>query len=318
MQDFGKRLTDVVNGDAPLQQKQKALRPLIDADVDVDMIARFCLGRFTNSSTPQQIAEYTRLFHSVLINNISSKIGEYRGVTFSVGSASARGPDSVVNSVVTRPNNAPNNVQWVVNTAGPSPKIVDVVAEGTSLRLTQRSDYASYLSQHGNNVDSLIAAMRAQLAGLKPVLAQAAPLARVEQLDPAGLGELAFLDHSDPAQHAAGADIVLGRHRDDPGQPVGMRILQHRPGCLPREALAAADRVEGEAQRDAPGVRPLMQADHAQQMALQVPRRPHPHAVLRPEAQLAHQVLGGLRQRAGAPEHTGPDARVGLQRGQRA
>ena len=113
VQDFGKRLTDVVNGDAPLQQKQKALRPLIDADVDVDMIARFCLGRFTNSSTPQQIAEYTRLFHSVLINNISSKIGEYRGVTFSVGSASARGPDSVVNSVVTRPNNAPNNVQWV-------------------------------------------------------------------------------------------------------------------------------------------------------------------------------------------------------------
>ncbi len=27
-----------------------------------------------------------------------------------------------------------------------SPKIVDVIAEGTSLRLTQRSDYASYLA----------------------------------------------------------------------------------------------------------------------------------------------------------------------------
>jgi phospholipid transport system substrate-binding protein len=49
--------------------------------------------------------------------------------------------------------------------SGGSPKIVDVVAEGTSLRLTQRSDYASYLSQHGNNVDALIAAMKAQLSG---------------------------------------------------------------------------------------------------------------------------------------------------------
>jgi phospholipid transport system substrate-binding protein len=165
VQNFGKRLTDVVNGDAPMADKKSRLQPLIDADVDVDTIARFCLGRFTNSSTPAQIAEFTKLFHAVLINNITSKIGEYRGVTFSVGNANVRGGETVVSSIVTRPNNAPNNVQWIVNTSSGSPKIVDVVAEGTSLRLTQRSDYASYLSQHGNNVDALIAAMKAQLSG---------------------------------------------------------------------------------------------------------------------------------------------------------
>jgi phospholipid transport system substrate-binding protein len=37
-----------------------------------------------------------------------------------------------------------------------------VVAEGTSLRLTQRSDYASYLSRNNNNVQALIDAMRQQ------------------------------------------------------------------------------------------------------------------------------------------------------------
>jgi phospholipid transport system substrate-binding protein len=165
VQTFGKRLTDVVNGDAPMAEKQKMLGPLIDADVDVETIAKFCLGRFTSSSSPQQIAEFTKLFHAVLINNITSKIGEYKGVTFAVGGANVRGGDTVVSSVVTRPNNAPNNVQWIVTTASGAPKIVDVVAEGTSLRLTQRSDYASYLSQHGNNVDALIAAMKAQLSG---------------------------------------------------------------------------------------------------------------------------------------------------------
>lgn len=165
VQNFGKNLTDVVNGDASMSDKQKRLRPLIDSDVDVDTIARFCLGRFTGTSSPSQIAEFTKLFHAVLINNITSKIGDYRGVTFAVGSANVRGGETVVSSVVTRPNNAPNNVQWIVSTAGASPKIVDVVAEGTSLRLTQRSDYASYLSQHGNNVDALIAAMKAQLSG---------------------------------------------------------------------------------------------------------------------------------------------------------
>jgi phospholipid transport system substrate-binding protein len=165
VQTFGKKLTDVVNGDLPMADKKSRLQPLIDADVDVDTIARFCLGRFTSSSSPAQIAEFTKLFHAVLINNITSKIGEYKGVSFSVGNANVRGGETVVNTVVTRPNNAPNNVQWIVNTAGGAPKIVDVVAEGTSLRLTQRSDYASYLSQHGNKVDALIAAMRAQLNG---------------------------------------------------------------------------------------------------------------------------------------------------------
>jgi phospholipid transport system substrate-binding protein len=39
-----------------------------------------------------------------------------------------------------------------------------VIAEGTSLRLTQRQDYASYLTRNNNNVDALINAMQQQTA----------------------------------------------------------------------------------------------------------------------------------------------------------
>ena len=82
IQAFGKRLTDVVNSDLPDAEKKARLLPLIDADVDVEAVARFCLGRFARTSTPQQVSDFTRLFHQVLINNITSKIGEYKGVTF--------------------------------------------------------------------------------------------------------------------------------------------------------------------------------------------------------------------------------------------
>jgi len=51
-----------------------------------------------------------------------------------------------------------------VSNPASSPKIIDVVAEGTSLRLTQRQDYASYLSHNNENIDSLINAMRQQVA----------------------------------------------------------------------------------------------------------------------------------------------------------
>ena len=164
VETFGNQLVAVVNSDGSLSDKEQRVRPLIDKAVDVDTIARFCLGRFITSSTPQQLAEFTQLFHGVLVNNITSKIGEYRGVTFRMGDTAMRGNEAYVGTIVQRPNNSPTNVRWVVSTATGTPKIVDVVAEGTSLRLTQRSDYASYMSRNGNNVDALLAAMKRQVA----------------------------------------------------------------------------------------------------------------------------------------------------------
>ena len=69
----------------------------------------------------------------------------------------------MVSSSVERPNNPPTTVDWVVADAAGNPKVIDVVAEGTSLRLTQRQDYASYLTHNNNDVDKLIDAMRQQL-----------------------------------------------------------------------------------------------------------------------------------------------------------
>jgi phospholipid transport system substrate-binding protein len=64
--------------------------------------------------------------------------------------------------VVEHADNPPANVTWVVADESGTPKIVDVIAEGTSLRLTQRSDYASFLAHNGGNIDALIDALRAQ------------------------------------------------------------------------------------------------------------------------------------------------------------
>ncbi len=165
MQSFGDRLVAVVNGDGSLSGEGAArCARLIDSAVDVDAIARFCLGRFVSAATPQQVAEFTRLFHAVLVDNITTKIGDYRGVTFRMADllrARERGLRGHDRAAAER---RPDNVRWVVSSASGSPKIVDVVAEGTSLRLTQRSDYSSFLGRNGNSLDSLIAAMRRQVS----------------------------------------------------------------------------------------------------------------------------------------------------------
>ena len=164
VQQLGLQLEQVVNGPGTDAQKSAALEPLIGRSVDSDAIARFCLGVAARSATPQQLAEFQQVFHQVLLNNITGRLGKFRGVTFTMTQTQVRGDESYVGTVIKRPNEDPNNVQWVVSHATGAPKIVDVVAEGTSLRQTQRSDYRSYLQQHGNDVNALLAALRKQVA----------------------------------------------------------------------------------------------------------------------------------------------------------
>lgn len=158
----GKALVAAVNGAGSEVEKKRALQIIIDRNVDVTDIARFCLGRFWRTATPQQQQDYTVLFHQVLVNNITGKVGDYKGVSFSLGRGSPRGTDVAVSSTVIRPGNEPSRVDWLVSLSSGAPKITDVIAEGTSLRLTQRDDYSAFLARNNNSVQALIDAMRRQ------------------------------------------------------------------------------------------------------------------------------------------------------------
>jgi phospholipid transport system substrate-binding protein len=160
----GDRLVAIVNGPGSAASKRAAMTQILDTDVDVDGIGKFCLGRFWRQATADQQKRYLTLFHQVLVTNITAKLGDYQGVTFTMGRARPQDDEAVVSTTVTRPNNPPTAVDWIIANPSDEPKIIDVVAEGTSLRLTQRQDYASYLTHNNNNVDALIAAMKNQLA----------------------------------------------------------------------------------------------------------------------------------------------------------
>jgi phospholipid transport system substrate-binding protein len=160
----GDRLVAVVNGPGSAVSKRAAMTQILNTDVDVDGIGRFCLGRFWRQATPDQQKRYLALFHEVLVTNITAKLGEYQGVTFTMGRGRSQDEEAVVSTTVVRPNNPPTAVDWIISNPASDPRIIDVVAEGTSLRLTQRQDYASYLTHNNNNVDALIAAMQNQVS----------------------------------------------------------------------------------------------------------------------------------------------------------
>lgn len=71
--------------------------------MDIDGIGRYCLGRYWKIATPEQRQHYLALFHEVLVNAITDKLGEYRGVSFTIGDVSKSGNEDSVNAILMRP-----------------------------------------------------------------------------------------------------------------------------------------------------------------------------------------------------------------------
>jgi phospholipid transport system substrate-binding protein len=81
-----------------------------------------------------------------------------------MGLARAAVDTEIVITTIDRPNNRPYQIDWVVTTSTGKPQIVDLLAGGTSLRLTQSSDFAAYLARHQYNIHELIEGMRQLIA----------------------------------------------------------------------------------------------------------------------------------------------------------
>ena len=160
----GNELAQLAAGAQSSKERRAQLDAFIDRVADVDAVARFCLGRYWRLATPSQQQAYVQAFHQVLVNSVAVRLHDYQGgvakVTIERPAETTAGIN--VSTTVERSNNPPVHVTWVVSMASGNPKIIDVVAEGMSMRLTQRSDYASFMSHNNDNVDALIKALRRQ------------------------------------------------------------------------------------------------------------------------------------------------------------
>ena len=55
---------------------------------------------------------------------------------------------------------APRQVEWLVGMPHGTERILDILAEGSSLRITQREDIVGFMAQNHHSVDRLLDALR--------------------------------------------------------------------------------------------------------------------------------------------------------------
>ncbi len=168
IQSTGNDLVGAINSNAPVAARRDSVAGILRRAVDIEGVGRFILGRFWRTASPAEQQEYSRLFEQTLIHNLASRFGEYQGVKFTLGRSQANTEDDVmVSTSVERPNTAAFTLDWRVSDIGGAPRIIDMIAEGTSLRLTQRSEYASVVQRNGGQVSALLAAMRQQISQMR-------------------------------------------------------------------------------------------------------------------------------------------------------
>ncbi|WP_158805250.1 MULTISPECIES: phospholipid-binding protein MlaC [unclassified Acidisoma] len=160
----GSALLKVAESNGSASDKQSQLQQLIYTNVDVDAVGRFVLGRYWRIATPKQQQDYMNTFRQLLVYAVTAQASSFQGAQFRVASADQRDLGVVVDTLVNIPGKPEAHVQWVVAPINGRPMIIDILAEGTSLRLTQRNDYAGVISQHSGDIDALIDAMHKQLA----------------------------------------------------------------------------------------------------------------------------------------------------------
>lgn len=145
-------------------ERLRQFRSLLKENFDVPGIGRFVLGRYWRVATADQRDEYLKLFEESIIRTYVRRFSDYSGETVAVDKARRDGDDFIlVDSLIQRPTGGPVGVTWRLLDQGKGFKIVDVVVEGVSMSVTQRSDFASVIQSGGGNIEALLKVMRERL-----------------------------------------------------------------------------------------------------------------------------------------------------------
>lgn len=168
--DPAKVVTDVSNQVVNLikskegVERQAGFAAILQTSFDLPAMGQSALGTHWARATEDQRARFLRAAAQAESRAYSERFRQYGGQTVTVGRVSSR-PNGIfwVDSRITQPDGRPSTkVEWELQDRGSGLRITDVKVEGVSMVMTRRSDYSSYISRNGGDVEALIKELEAR------------------------------------------------------------------------------------------------------------------------------------------------------------
>ncbi len=145
--------------DIKRSERARRFRILMNKNFAMKGIAKFVLGRHWRKASEEQKEEYLQLFEDLMVATYADRFERYSREKLLIKRAEARGKkDAIVHTTMVKANNAtkPLKVAWRVRGKGETFTIIDVMVEGISMIMTQKSEFASFIKQNGGGLDALL------------------------------------------------------------------------------------------------------------------------------------------------------------------
>jgi phospholipid transport system substrate-binding protein len=114
------------------------------------------------ATDPQRI-EFQQAFEDCIVQSYSARFSEYRGTRlYVVGSVNEAGGIVIVHSKINTSKTENVPLDWRLQSTDGAFMILDIVIDGISMAVTERSDFGSVIQSHG--IDGLIEALRAKIS----------------------------------------------------------------------------------------------------------------------------------------------------------
>ena len=144
-----------------LDQQKKEFKKILTRDFDLNTIGRVALGKHWRKASEAQKKEYLSLFKDMVIDVYSKRFEDYNGQKIEVTRSRPEGKRDVLVSSILKQDGGPDvRLDWRVRKKGSQYKVIDVIVEGVSMSLTQRSDFASVIQRGGGEVEALLVHLR--------------------------------------------------------------------------------------------------------------------------------------------------------------
>lgn len=146
----------------------KTFHDMLVNDFDLDLLGKFALGPTTwKAATAEQRSQYLKLFEKLVVQIYSDRFNLYHGETWKVTDAKAEDDrDTYVSGLIVKPNPSapPVKVDWRVRNKGGRQQVIDVIVEGVSMTVTQRSEFAAVIQKNGGDLDAFIKTLQERTA----------------------------------------------------------------------------------------------------------------------------------------------------------
>ena len=150
------------------EQAGQVFREMLHNSFDLDLLGKFALGPANwRAATAEQKAQYLKLFEKLVVQIYSDRFKLYSGESFKVASTKAEDDrDTYVTSDIVKPGAgaAPVQVDWRVRNKGGRYQVIDVIVEGVSMSVTQRSEFAAVIQKNGGDLQEFLKILAERVA----------------------------------------------------------------------------------------------------------------------------------------------------------